>query len=148
MDRKIYNQILEVLKEEVPELRWIDLDMGQLDTNKRPAVAFPCLLVATAINGAATHYQEADNYGQTCNVSITVTLAFDTVGATNSAAPQNVVDNSLSVYNIIDSVQKSLQGLETDTMERLVRVSQSKKNSRNGLFQYEIRFSTTVEDFV
>lgn len=148
MDRQIYNQIVELLKEEVPELRWIDLDMGQLDTNKRPAVAFPCLLVATAINGAKTHYQETDSYGQTCNASITVTLAFDTVGATNSAAPQNVVDNSLSVYNIIDSVQKTLQGLEADNMEPLVRTSQGKKNSRNGLFQYEIRFATTIEDFV
>lgn len=146
MDRLIYEKIVEVLQEKAPELRWIDLDMGQLDTNKRPAVAFPCLLVTTAINGTTTHYQETDSYGQTCNVSITITIAFDAMGATNAAAPASVIDNSLNVYNTIDRVQKTLQGIETSTMEPMVRTSQGKRKSRNGLFIYEIKYNTTILD--
>lgn len=146
MDTLIYTKIAQVLKLKVPELRWIDLDMGQLDSNTRPAVAFPCLLVTTAITGADTFYQSHTGYGQNCRATVTVTLAFEPLGATNTAAPDSVVATSLSPYAVIDKVHKALQGVETDTMEPLLRISQGKKRSRNKLFQYEIRFATTVLD--
>lgn len=146
MESKIYTDIAQVLKVKVPELRWIDMDMGQLDSNTRPAVAFPCLLVATSINGTDTLYQTDSGYGQNCKAIVTVTLAFEPLGATNTAAPASVVATSLTPYGVIDKVHKALQGIETDTMEPLLRISQGKKRSRNKLFQYEIRFATTVLD--
>lgn len=43
----IYGALLAQLKTEVPELKWIDLDEGQLDGNggERPAIAFPAALI-------------------------------------------------------------------------------------------------------
>ncbi len=146
MDKLIYNEIKALLKAEVPELNWIDLDCGQLDTQQRPAVALPCLLVATNINNTETLFQDGSSYAQNCNTSVTITLGFEPLGVTNTAAPEDVVSKSLQPYDIIDKVQKKLQGLETMNIEPLIRTSQGKKNSRNGLFQYQIKFATTVFD--
>ena len=54
MKREYLNQVIETLKEEVPALRWIDADEGQLDfyTDDRPPVAFPCCLVELSMTDA------------------------------------------------------------------------------------------------
>ncbi len=146
MDKLIYNEVKKVLKDEVPEVKWIDMDYGQLDTTQRPAVALPCVLVASSINNTDTLYQNTSGYAQNCNTSVTITMAFDPLGATNTAVPEDVVSKSLQPYDIIDKVHKNLQGLETSSIEPLIRTSQGKKTSRNGLFQYQIKFTTTVLD--
>ena len=44
MDKEFFIAICDHLEKEVPELRWIDAEEGQLNNGERPAVAFPCCL--------------------------------------------------------------------------------------------------------
>lgn len=45
MNKEIFIAVCDRLKTEVPGLRWIDAEEGQLNTGERPAVAFPCCLI-------------------------------------------------------------------------------------------------------
>ena len=45
MNKEIFIAVCDRLKTEVPQLRWIDAEEGQLNTGERPAVAFPCCLI-------------------------------------------------------------------------------------------------------
>lgn len=139
--KQIYKPVLEQLKTNVPELKWIDLDTDQLSSSQRPKVAFPCALIGIELPGC----QSLSDTDQKCNALVTVKLAFDTMGATNSAAEETIQNKSLEVYDIIEKVHNMLQGFETADFEPLSRTRQGKVPSRNGLFQYQIVYSTITE---
>ncbi len=55
--KNIYEKIANQLKEQVPELAWIDLDNGQLDyAEYRAAVDFPAALISI-------DYPQCENIG-------------------------------------------------------------------------------------
>lgn len=45
MNKELFIAVMDRLKEQVPALRWIDAETGQLNVSPRPPVAFPCCLV-------------------------------------------------------------------------------------------------------
>ena len=45
MNKELFIAVCDRLRERVPELRWIDAEMGQLNVAPRPPVAFPSCLV-------------------------------------------------------------------------------------------------------
>lgn len=45
MNKELFMAVCDRLRAEVPELRWIDAEMNQLNVTPRPPVAFPCCLV-------------------------------------------------------------------------------------------------------
>lgn len=140
--KEIYLQIRDILKAEVANLRWIDLDTDQMGAATRPAIALPAALINIDINNCKSLADKV----QLCNASITVSLIFDNPGPTSSVTPANVVNLSLKPYDIISDVQAVLQGFETELLEPLSRIRQGKVKNRHGLFQYEIQYRTIFED--
>lgn len=55
MNKEIFIAVCDRLKTEVPGLRWIDAEEGQLNTGERPAVAFPCCLIDISYPSCETH---------------------------------------------------------------------------------------------
>ena len=46
MKKEIMKAVMDRIRQEIPALRWIDADEGQLDfQDSRPPVAFPCCLI-------------------------------------------------------------------------------------------------------
>lgn len=140
--KTIYNQVAERLKSQVPALRWIDLDTGQLETAERPPVAFPCALITISVEGT-TDFTETV---QECTGTVRVRLAFDQPMKTDQATPVQHRNVALQPYDLIAGVHKALQGFSTPSFDPLSRTRQNKENSRHGLFVYSIDYRVVFED--
>jgi len=142
--KTIYNAVMARLKDQVPELKWIDLDTGQLDVKTdRPSIMFPCALIGIGIKPK----RNLTDTIQECDAIVTVRLAFDQKALrTNAEAPEEARVKSLAPYDVIADVYAALQGYGTDGFDSLCRTEQGKENSLNGLFQYRIVLKTSFED--
>jgi len=142
--KSVYSAVMERLKEKAKELRWIDLDEGQLDYyEERPAVAFPCALVGITINRCEDIYSNV----QLCNASVIVRIAQNIpTRRTNSVASGSVRGTALERYDLVEKVYKILQGFGTDEFNPLSRTRQYKETRQDGLFVYRIEFQTEFKD--
>lgn len=140
--KTIYTAVMAQLKKEVPAIRWIDWDKGQLKTKSRPAVAFPCALLGIHIAGA----KDITPWVQHCNAIVRIRLAFDQPMKTDGATPPTHLERALEPYDIIADVYKALQGFNTANFDPLSRVKQMEETNSHGLFTYIIDFRTEFED--
>lgn len=141
--RVIYEAVIKQLKEKVRELKWIDLDDGQIDTSQRPAIAYPCALVGIDIYSAEDVYSTT----QVCTANIRVRIIQDNTPKRTSAQTSDAVrSKALQAYDLIEKVFVNLQGFETDQFCALSRTRQTKETHPDGLFVYRLEFSTSFED--
>ena len=142
--KTIYLAVMEQLKEQVPALKWIDLDVGQINNQKeRPAVAFPCAVVGISLSNCEDQYGKV----QVCRARISVRIAQNPpVSRTNSVAADDVRESALSRYELIDDVFRVLQGFETPEFNPLSRTGQAEEKRTDGLFVYHIDFATEFQD--
>ena len=140
--KTIYTAVMAQLKKEVPAIRWIDWDKGQLKTKSRPAVAFPCALLGIHVAGTS----DITPTVQHCNAIVRIRLAFDQTMKTDSTAPPAHLEKALEPYDIIADVYKALQGFNTISFDHLSRVKQMEETNQHGLFTYIIDFRTEFED--
>jgi len=95
----------------VPGIKWIDMDFGQLDSDQRPAVAFPCALISIDLPDT----NDLGNRVQKPKVIINVKLAFDYMGETSVKTAPNYRTRALRYYGIVKSVYIALQGQRIGT---------------------------------
>ena len=93
MNKEIFIAVCDRLKTEVPGLRWIDAEEGQLNTGERPAVAFPCCLIDISYPSCETHMGGR----QKINAQIQLRVAFQAGGSTNAAAPKLVRERGFAM---------------------------------------------------
>jgi hypothetical protein len=103
--KQIYKEITARLEEEVRELKWIDMDKNQM-TFSGTAVLFPAALVT--ISWRTT--QDISDTIQNKDLLIQVKLCFDFSGNTNTKTPLIHRDRSLEYYDIVEKVDRALQG--------------------------------------
>ena len=142
---EIYTAIMARLKEEVSELKWIDIDEGQLEYyTERPAVAFPCVLIDVSITQCEDLYERA----QLCRATVGVRIAQHIpTGRTNSVAAEPVRTTALERYQLVEKVLESLQSWGT-AFNPLSRTSQKKENRKDGLFVVRIDFQTQFKQII
>jgi hypothetical protein len=143
--KTIYTAIMAKLKSDIPALKWIDLDYGQLSTatGQRPSLAFPCALISIRVNEC----KDITDTIQDCKGSITIRLAFDQmIKNTNSKSESGKLEEALNPYDTIADVYSALQGFDTDSFNALSRRSQGDEKRADGLFVYNITFSVDFED--
>ena len=85
MKKEYLKDVLDTLEHEVPALRWIDANEGQLDfyTDERPPVAFPCCLVDLAMPDV----RRLSAMGTTpsrCTLRATLQVAFNDCASLNA----------------------------------------------------------------
>lgn len=142
--KTIYSAIIARLQQSVPQLKWIDLDTGQLDVRQaKPGVLFPCALIGISVRVR----NNITDTVQDCDATVTLRLAFEQhTGRSSAQAPEQARESSLAMYDTIADVHAALQGFETANFEALHRTAQSKETGPNGLFQYKIEYKTSFED--
>jgi hypothetical protein len=135
--KTIYTAVIERLKNNVPALKWIDLDAGQLEYYEtRPAVAFPCAIINVDLPNCA----DLNDYGdiQQCTALVTVRIVQN--------RPDPVTrEPTLPHFDLIEQVYKALQCFEVESSP-LSRVRQGKENRPDAYFVYRIDFQTSVFD--
>lgn len=130
----LYEQLITLLNE-IPELEWIDLNVGQLDQEK-PPVVFPCTLIDISVpkrDDITTKEQQA-------SAVISITLAVKALGDTNSKVSEGVRANSLEYFSIMNSIYKKLQGFTNESFYPFSctkQIPQTKKGLKVMLQQFE-----------
>ena len=139
--KTIYISVMERLKEEIPSLRWIDLDTGQLENaaGERPPVAFPAALIGVALPRCNTIYGQV----QHCNATVTVRIAQNPPASRTAAAvPDAIRENALQRYALPERVHTALQGFGTQQFNELSRTRQKYERRTDGLLVCEIEYET------
>lgn len=104
----------------LPDIDWVDQNIGQLDVDGRPPVQFPCALISIDL----PRCEYLGRNIQKCSTHIGVRLGFNYAGSTNSKTTEVVRNRALDYYRIIREVYKALQGYSEPGLSRLKRISQ------------------------
>lgn len=142
MNAEIFIALCDHLEKEVPELRWIDEDEGQLNTQPgvRPAVDYPCCLVDISYPDC----QDTNETEQLVNATITLRIGFQPAGETNNKAPEPVRRKALERLSVIEKVQNSMQGWTAeDIISPISRKSSQSSIMANKVKVYTIVYKTT-----
>lgn len=122
---------------EIPELRWIDFDTGQLH-EERPPVSYPCALVEINL----PRCEDIDSSTQRVYAEFTVCLAFNVIGETNSNAPVSQRSLALQYFDIVEKVERKLHGYHAEQFYPFSRTSVRNENIRRGLKVVRLSFQT------
>jgi hypothetical protein len=135
-------KLIERIKTLVPEIRYIDQDLGQLEWyDIRPAVAFPCVL----IDFNNTTYDQMQGTEQTGNAGFTLRLAFPQYSSSNSLTPDAVKEKALKYYEIENRLYKAIQGYDADgLMQPCTRVSAASERREEDNFRVRVMGFTTL----
>ena len=118
--KNIYEAIAAQLKANVPELKWIDLEKGQMNF-ARPPILFPAALIQIQLPKT----ENLNAKKQMCNALITVRLCFDYNGNTDiTSTPDEARAESLAYFDIKQKVYINLQAFSTSEMNGLERVNE------------------------
>lgn len=138
--KKLFETITELLSQ-IPDLKWVDFDCGQL-LEEKPPVAFPCALVSIDL----TECEDMGRGIQRCQVSFTVRLAFKALGETHAAVPTPQRQLALSYFDTVDKVYRKLQGFENQAFNTFSRRDLRNESLRKGLKTIAIDFSTAFDE--
>lgn len=129
----------------LPSINWVDLNKGQLNNYEvRPAIDFPAVLLDISYPRTS----KLSGKQQQCEVLITASIAFDFMDDTSSITPELTLEQSLEVYDIVEEVHQSLQGLIDIKVIRtpLERMSQRDTPRPDKLKVFQVVYSTRLID--
>lgn len=144
----VFLKVQERLTTEVPQIKWIDQDLGQLEFyQQRPAVVLPCVLIDTD----ETDYSDEGQNGQLANCVLIVRIALAAYTDAASVRPLMYKEKALEYYNLEHVVNRALHGwcdsrYFSPLMRRRGYKEKRDDNLRVRVLRYEFGFrdSTTV----
>jgi hypothetical protein len=115
----IFTKVLLRLKNQVPELRYIDQDLGQLENyDIRPAVSWPCCL----IDVEEFKFSEAGNDRRQIGEGIiSLRVGLVRYSDSNNLVSENVRANALQYYEIENKINVALHAWKDQGFSRLLR---------------------------
>lgn len=137
----LYQQLLTLLSD-IPELKWIDLNVGQL-TEENPPVAFPCALIDIEMPQCT----DIETTMQQVAGTFKITLAFKAYGETNNKTETTMRSNALAYFKTTNLVYRKLQGFGNENFYPFSRTAQNPENLRPGLKVVAMRFETSWHDY-
>lgn len=146
MKREYLEQVIGILKEEVPGLRWIDADEGQLDfyTEDRPPVAWPCCLVELSMPDTRD-ISAMGTAPQRCTLRAVLTVAFNDCASLNARTPKSVREVAMKRFELLEKVKEAVHGRWFDNFQQpYMRRSCVPKRREDGLKVYEMVFEAAV----
>lgn len=141
---QLYLALQQQITANVPEIKWIDMDLGQLESyEERPAVQWPCVL----IDFPAAQYSNNSDGVQWCEVNISIRLGFAPFSSTNHLTPDVSKENALQYFEIENKLYDALQGFTAgDCVQGLVRISAATERREDIYRVRELQFTTATED--
>ncbi|CAM1341756.1 hypothetical protein [Tenacibaculum aestuarii] len=137
----LYEQLIQLLSN-VPELKWIDLDVGQLQED-HPPVLYPCALIEISADKA----EDIENHTQQVSGRFKITLAFKAYGETNSTTDLPTRSNALEYFRIATKCYKELQGFTNDNFYPFSRTSERPENIKKELKVVAQYYDTSWHDY-
>ena len=133
------NAVMQRLKEQVSELRYISEDWGQLDYYETmPPVKFPCALVSID----RVNYSVVAKDRRKAVVSVVVRIADAPSVTGNVAAPESYRNRAFAIFDLLEEVDKALNGLSGDTFNQFSLESIYRDNRQDFIREYNMTFET------
>jgi hypothetical protein len=150
---QLYIALQGYIKANVPTIKHIALDIGQLDYYEtRPAVSFPCLL----IDFGDTHFNDEGQNVQWANITIKTRLGFAPFSRADSITPDVAVKEALQYFEIENQLYLALQGytptlknddnIDVEMCQPLSRINAAKEMRDDPFIVRVNMWSTAGED--
>lgn len=144
MNKELFIAVCDRIEAEVPEIRWVDADMGQLNTSgTRPPVTFPCCLVDM-------RYPRCDNHQagkQLVHVQFSLRIAFAGCGTAATAAPAKVREQALGCLDTLERIHAAMQWWNYGRrINPFQRVSVVPERRTDGLKVYNVIYDSAFMD--
>lgn len=133
--KKLYLKLYELLSE-IPEIKYIDLNFGQL-MEEKPPLKYPAVLIG--INIIST--DDFQELFQQNNAEFTLTL-IHRANESNSLFDEEKRAKNLEYLDLCEKIHEKLQGYEGEDFEAFSRQSLTEQNLRKGLRITAERYST------
>jgi len=137
--KKTYLKIFELLAE-IDEIRYIDLDAGQLKLEK-PPVAYPFVLVKIDENTV----QDVEHTFQIIQANISLTVGDKYLSETNNLTTAEIREKGLKYLELCEKIYQKLQGYAGDGFESFTFRSGSDSQIRNGIKTVVQRWETSYQ---
>lgn len=143
--KQLLTDIQNRLLAEVPELKYVDIDWGQLDFyNPHPPVKFPCAL----IDISNVQWSNVLKKGQMGLATVVITVADLRLSNTSGAAPQGQKDKAMEIFEVLKNIYVALHGWTSHaTYSGLIRQANTLRRREDGVKLYQITFTTEVKDY-
>jgi hypothetical protein len=144
-EAELFLAIQERIMDQVPEIKYIDQNMGQYFNEEfRKSMLFPCLLVDFPV----TSFSGLQGNNQLAEPSITVTLFHDIWNNTSSITPIDIKKAGLKYLGINQKIYMALQGWSPNFCTPFVRTQKKSQNANDiGLLVKDTSFSSSYEDY-
>ncbi len=130
-------ETITALLNEIPELKWVDFNTGQLH-EERPSVNYPCALVEIDL----PRCEDIDKDIQRVYADFSVKLAFKTIGETNTKAPTPQRSLALQYFDVVSKVEQKLHGYRSEYFYPFSRKSVRNETAKRGLKVVTVHFAT------
>lgn len=134
--KEVLNAIFARIKSEVPEVTFIDINVGQL-LLEQPPVAFPCVLVDIS----TIEYSMFKSAQQKASATIGIQFGFNILGASDINSPAELRDLTMDHYRIIERVANALHLYSCDYFSPLIRQS-LRREQNNYPRTFSLSFTT------
>ncbi|MEL6359125.1 MAG: hypothetical protein AAFQ01_04220 [Bacteroidota bacterium] len=135
--KEIFVAIQNKIINQVPQFKFVDLDLGQVDQEPLPPLNYPAALVAFT----DSLFTDLSELQQQAEVVIIVRLAFREYERTHSVAAEEYREVGLAHLDLIDSIKWALHGLSGPSFTQLSHTGFSTE-PRADLRVYQLSFST------
>lgn len=145
MIEKLFKDISDRLADQVEELRWVDLEFGQLEIPEESyPVQFPCAL----IDFPDIPFSD-EGYGNqqglvTAQIRVGLDLYEDYHIIDGNDAPQR--ETAFNRLQILNKIHKALHGWEGDYFNPLTRVSLQSERRDDGVKVFAMYYQTMAKD--
>ena len=137
--KHILEAVMERVQEQVPDLRYIAEDWGQLDFyNDAPPVKFPCALIS--VSNIKFESQTAGTRWATMTILIRVADAPAVSGT--MAAPEAYRNRAFAIFDLMDTIGNVLYAFGGDEFNELEQKTITHYSREDAIREYAMLFET------
>lgn len=143
-EANLFQSVIEKLIADVPELRYIDQDLGQLENyDMRPAVSWPCGL----LDIEEFKFSEQGNFKiQLAEGIVSIRIGLVKYTDSNNLTPKAIRENALLYYEVENKVYKALHGWNPEGFSRLLRRASGTEKRDDDIRVRIMKFATSYTD--
>lgn len=142
---------LQLRLAEIPQLKYIDENWGQLDYySPNMPVQYPCTLIdvqQVQYSNIGKDLTKIPQQRQIALVQIKITIANMRLTNTSLQAPRRQKEDAWSIWTLIEMIHQKIHGFSLlPNVTPLIRTSQNRTLRDDGIQEYEVYYSCEVQN--
>jgi hypothetical protein len=139
--KTVYKALLERIRIKVPQIRWIDLDRGQLTFPKENyTIDFPAVLISFG----QTDWGSIGEGVRQGDCPVTIRIAFPLYYDTNNHTADYIRDQGLDQMSIVDDVDQALDGFSAENFNQLQLLHSYQEEGQEGFLVFNYTYMILV----